>query len=108
MIARAIRRGDAEARLVAALTTDARAAGVTLTMGACRSCPWSSATFEGTQLQLDVHAGPESATRAWVAALADAELPMRGHVAMPPALDAAVAEGDGLRVTLTVLVLIDA
>ena len=107
MIAQAVRGLDAEARLARALERNARAEGVTATVRQCRSRPWSSATFEGVQVDLSVQAGPADAAMAWLAALAEAQLPMAGHVAMPPAIDAAAALDDGLLVALSVLVLID-
>lgn len=107
MIAQGLRGTDAEARLARALVANAGAAGVLVAIERSRSRPWSSATFEGVQLHVALHAAPVDATMAWLTALPDAELPMRGHVAMPPAIDSAAERDDGLVVELSVLVLID-
>jgi hypothetical protein len=107
MIADAVRGSDAQARLTRALTLHALAAGVSVTLEHCRSRPWSSATFEGVQLRMSLAATPLAPARRWLATLDEAELPMRGHVAMPPAIDAACPRGDVMAATLTVLVLVD-
>lgn len=107
MIVRHVRLDDAEARLRRALARHAIAAGVTVSVEHCRAQPWFSATFEGVQLHLSLVASPADPARHWLAGLEGAELPMRGHVAMPPALDAAAPRGDAMVATVTVLVLID-
>jgi hypothetical protein len=107
MIARAVRNDDAQARFERALTRHALAAGVLVVAERWRTRPWASATFEGVQLDLTLAASPAAPARQWLAALADADLPMRGHVAMPPAVNAAYLRGDEVVATLTVLVLID-
>lgn len=100
--------GDALARLTRALAASTAAAGCdTLHVVAGTSRPWASATFVGERHRLTLTLAPIDAARRWLAALADAELPMRGHVAMPPATDA-VAERDGtLAIDLSVLTLHD-
>jgi hypothetical protein len=103
----AIRGGDAQARLARALVANAQAAGCTLTVEAAQAKPWASATYVGDQQSLVVHATPAAAARRWLAALADADLPIRGHVAMPPAMDGVEDTDDGVRVRLTVLTLRD-
>ena len=103
-----VRGGDALARLVRALSASATAAGCeTPCFVAGTSRPWASATFVGEHHRLTLTLAPPPAARRWLAALADAELAMHGHVAMPPAIDA-VAEADGtLSVDLSVLTLRD-
>jgi len=107
VILQPVRGADAEARLARALIADALVSGVGVTIDTCRSQPWFSATFEGVQLKLTLTATPAAAARTWLAGLGDAELPMRGHVAMPPAVDAAVPCGNAMTAELSVLVLID-
>ena len=107
MIAQSVRGDDAQARLTRALAGHALGAGVTVTVEQCRSRPWASATFEGVQLHLTLVASPVDPARRWLAALDEAELAMRGHVAMPPAVDAAWTRGEEMVATVTVLVLID-
>lgn len=102
-----VRGSDALARLIRALAQDAAVAGCTATIAADGSRPWASATFVGERHRLTLTLTPVVAARRWLDALAEAELPMRGHVAMPPAIDA-VAERDGaLHVDLSVLTLHD-
>ena len=107
MILRPVKGADAEARLARALTADALAKGASVSIERCRSQPWFSATFEGVQLRLTLTASPAAAARVWLAELGEAELPMRGHVAMPPAVDSAIPCGDVMTAELSVLVLID-
>ena len=107
MIARAVRNDDAQARLERALARHANAAGITVAVEQCRARAWASATFEGVQLDLTLAASPADAARHWLAALAEVDLPMRGHVAMPPAIDAVYPRGEDMVATLTLLVLID-
>ena len=107
MIARAVRNDDAQARLEQALARHALSAGVAVTVERWQSRPWASATFEGVQFDLTLAASPPDAARQWLATLAEVDLPMRGHVAMPPALDAVHLRGEEMVATLTLLVLID-
>lgn len=107
MRAERVRGRDVERRLCAALAANAAAAGCTLAVEQCRGRPWSSATFVGEQLALVMLLDPADAAAAWLAALAEADLPVRGHVAMPPAVDRVEPAGIGLRVRATVLVLSD-
>jgi hypothetical protein len=103
-----LRAGDAHAHLVRALAADAAAAGCTLAVERAASRPWASATFTGEQQRLSLALVPPAAARRWLDAIGEAELPMRGHVAMPPSVDA-VEERDGsLLATLSVLTLDDA
>ena len=107
MIAEQLRGRDVAARLVRALTRHAAQAGVSLCVEERHARPWASATFGGVQLHLLLHAAPAPAARVWLDGLAEAELPMRGHVAMPPAMDDVRGQGDGLIAEATVLVLVD-
>jgi hypothetical protein len=107
MIAQAVRGRDAEARLIRALTRHAAGAGVTLCVETRHTRPWCSATYEGVQLHLTLSAAPAPVARVWLGGLAEAELPMRDHVAMPPALDSIREEGDCLVAEAAMLVLVD-
>lgn len=100
-------RADAEARLIRALTESAAAVGCTLTVEGCTSRPWASATFVGEQFSLGIALAPADTACAWLDALPEVELPMRGHVAMPPAVDWIGEKDNRLDVALTVLVLAD-
>lgn len=101
-----LRPSDAQAHLVRALAADAAASGCTLTVEHAAAWPWASATFVGEQQRLALALVPPAAARRWLDGVADAELPMRGHVAMPPAVDAAEERDDGsVAATLSVLTL---
>jgi len=108
MMAQALRGEDAEARLTRALKRHAAVDGVALSVERCRLRPWSSATFEGAQLALTLALVPAGTARDWLEALPEADLPMRGHVAMPPAVDEVAEREEGVVAEVTVLVLIDA
>ena len=102
------RGGDAQAHLVRALATDAAAAGCTLAVERASSRPWASATFTGEQQCLSLALVPPAAARRWLDGLGDADLPMRGHVAMPPAVDGVEDRDGSLAATVSVLTLTDA
>lgn len=73
------RRGNAATRLERTLVKHAAATGVGLTIDRIASTAWASATFVGARHRLDlVVAG--AAAREWLAGLAEADLPMPGHL----------------------------
>lgn len=101
-------RGDhAVLRFGHALQASAGAAGCTLSVGETRSRPWSSATYAGEQVTLAASVAPADAAKLWLDGLAEAELPMRGHVAMPPAVETVSEAGEAFAVRLTALILLD-
>ena len=106
MIALPIRGRDAEAQFARALVTAARASGLEPVLAELRSRPWASATFVGTRVSLVMVAPRSPALHGWVAALAEAELPMPGHLLASLAVDG-IGEGeDGtVRIALTALVI---
>lgn len=65
---------DAAALLARALRASAGATGVAAEVVDACSTPWSSATFTGERVALTLRAGDA----AWLAALSEADLPMRG------------------------------
>ena len=70
---------DAATLLERRLRIAAEAAGVAVTVGEADWTPWASATFVGARHRLTV-SGSGIAFDAWVAGLAEAELPLRGHL----------------------------
>ena len=102
-----IRGGDAQARLARALRADARREGCDLEIEAQSAHPWASATYVGDQQRVKVRLCPEPEARRWIATLGEADLPMRGHIAMPPAVDRIEEENGELIVHLAVLTLHD-
>lgn len=104
-----LRASDAQAHLIRALAADAARAGCTLAVEQATSRPWASATFVGEQQRLAIALVPVAAARRWLDTIEEAELTMRGHVAMPPAVDAAEERDDGsVAATLSVLTLHEA
>ena len=103
-----IRADDAHAHLVRALAAEAAAAGCTLAVEQASSRPWASATFTGEQQRLALALVPPAAARRWLDAIGEAELSMRGHVAMPPAVDGIEDRDGSVIATLSVLTLHEA
>lgn len=89
---------DAATLLERRLRIAAEAAGVAATVGESDWTRWASATFVGARHRVPI-AGSGVAFDAWVAALADAELPLRGHLVA----DVAVVARSGDRVVVEVL-----
>ncbi len=69
---------DPEKGTIRALTRQAKGEGVTLTATVIARRRWASALFEGVRLTIETTA-PERNFDAWLAALPEAELPLRGH-----------------------------
>lgn len=90
------------ARLIRTLQRHADASGIALAAVDVAEHPWASATFDGTRVTLWCTLSGR-ATGAWLAALPDAELAVRGAFVA----DLAVAQAQGEAVLLSVL-LIDA
>ena len=73
-------------RLARALRTSATAAGLDALILSTTERPWASATYVGARHRLVIGLPASHARHRWLAALAEADLPMRGHIALPPAL----------------------
>ncbi|HWK36525.1 hypothetical protein [Sphingomonas sp.] len=71
---------DAATLLERALIADAARAGVAIHITACDSTRWASATFSGARHVLTLVLDGGDAGRAWLAALPETDLPMRGHL----------------------------
>ena len=72
--------------LARALIASSIAAGCDATVTAQDSRPWASATYIGARHVVTL-SSPACVTRyRWLAALTDIELPVRGHIALPPAI----------------------
>lgn len=89
---------DAATLLERRLRIAAEAAGVAVTVGEADWTRWASATFVGARHRLTV-SGSGIAFDTWVAGLAEAELPLRGHLVA----DVAVVARTGADVVLEVL-----
>lgn len=85
---------DAATLLRRALERSAHAAGCETETRASEATRWASATFTGAQHHLHLEARDDAALAEWLAALPEAELPLRGHLVADLVI-AAVARGDG-------------
>ena len=103
-----LRGPDVATRLLRALHAGAAASGTAFEVTETVSRPWASATFSGEQHHLVIQADPIPGFRSWLAALPDAELPLRGHILADLAIDMVEQVGLRLRVTIAALTLIDA
>ena len=71
---------DAATLLERALINDAARAGLPVQVTEAQSTRWASATFSGARHVLTVTIGDGDAGGHWLAALPEAELPLRGHL----------------------------
>ena len=95
-----IPRSDGQARLHRALAASAACHGLTVHPVTVHERPWSSATFTGWRLTLDVAiAGGDPGD--WLAALPEEDLPVPGRLVA----DLVVTHAAGARATLAVLLL---
>ena len=74
-------RGPDAGTLVArAIERDARRAGCVVTLSLRESSRWASATFIGARHHLALDGPDDTAFAHWLARLAEADLPIRGHL----------------------------
>ena len=73
-----IHQPDPQQRLLRALAADADGWGVTIRMTAASERPWSSATFVGCRLTIDLAIAGDA--RGWLTALPEADLPLPGRI----------------------------
>ena len=74
------RDGDMAMLLMRAIDADARRAGCAVTLARATSTRWSSATFAGARHELAIEGVDSPALDAWLAALPEAELPVRAQL----------------------------
>lgn len=88
-------------RLARALRQSAATAGLDALVLSANERPWASATYTGAhhQIVLGIPAGP--CRHRWLAGLAEVDLPMRGQIALPPA----ILTADDERVMLEIVTL---
>lgn len=75
-----ISRRGIGARLERALLASAAHAGCAITIAAIDGVPWSSATFTGARHLVAIEGPAGPAMLGWIAALPEADLPVRGHL----------------------------
>jgi len=73
-----------------------------------RTRDWSSVMFTGTRHELDFTVARTDAACAAAAAIAEADLPMRGHFAADVVLMSAETDGDRLRLRIEALTIEEA
>ncbi|MGN5374743.1 hypothetical protein [Sphingomonas hankookensis] len=96
-------RGPDAATLVERrLRIAAEAAGVTVALAASDPTPWASATFNGARHRLRV-TGDGAAFEHWIAALPEADLPLRGHLVADLQVVARTVAPDGIAFDLEIL-----
>lgn len=99
-----MRRGpDAATLLMRALTASADRAGCPVEIQATEWTRWASATFTGARHTLKLSAPPSPALTAWIAALPEAEIALRGHLVADLSVVAARHAGDAITVELEIL-----
>ena len=83
---KSVRLADPATPLARALVAAATAAGCDATVTAIATRSWASATYVGAhhEVALAIRACVER--YRWLASLAQADLPVRGHVALPPTI----------------------
>lgn len=71
---------NASARLVRALVDAAARAGARVEISSATTSDWASVTLTGARHRLTLDATPSPALDAWLATLAECDLPVPGHV----------------------------
>ena len=71
---------DAGTALRRAVERDARRAGCVVAIAATEATHWASATFVGARHRLTLDGADGSILDAWLDALPEADLPIRGHL----------------------------
>lgn len=69
---------DAGTLLTRAIAADARRAGCAITVASADWTRWASATFSGARHEIVLNASASAALDAWLAALPEADLSLRG------------------------------
>lgn len=98
---------DAATLLARALEQSARRAGPTIVIRHADWRRWASATFTGARHELTVELSGGDAAGGWLDGLADAELPIRGHLVADAVVRRRHGEGELLVATLEILTVED-
>lgn len=94
---------DAATLLGRALTRSAAAAECAVTLVSADWSRWASATFTGARHSVSLSAPPSPALIAWIAALPEAELVLRGHLVADLSIVAARHAGADIMIELEIL-----
>ncbi|VXC42458.1 hypothetical protein [Sphingomonas sp. AX6] len=98
---------DAATLLVRALNRAASSAGLTLAVRSSDWQRWASATFAGARHELLLELPDIEAAARWLAALPEADIPIRGHLVADAIVLRTHGEGDMLVVAIEVLTVED-
>lgn len=98
---------DAATLLDRALRADAARAGLALDIAEAVATRWASATFTGVRHALTLTIDTADAADAWLAALPDADLPLRGHLVADAAVMRSERSGRQIRAAIEVLTVED-
>jgi hypothetical protein len=97
-------RGPDACTLIArALVAGAAATGCVVTIPACDTRRWASATFAGAQHLLKLAACASPGLDAWIAALPEAEFALRGHLVADLLVTRVTRDGQAVSVELEIL-----
>lgn len=94
---------DVTSLLERRLLLAAQVGGHGITIDAIESTPWASATFNGARHRVGLGGRATAELEAWLRALPEAELPLRGHLVADLALLSSETDGDRLRAEIEVL-----
>lgn len=86
-----------------ALIRSAASAGVTLEVLAARARPWASVTFAGARHSLTVRVDPGEVGQGWLSGLAQADLPVAGHLVADAVVGARREVGGGIEAEIELL-----
>jgi hypothetical protein len=86
---------DAATLLVRSLEADSLRAGCPVRMTESGWTRWASATFSGARHELGLEAPASAALDAWLEALPEADLPLRGHL-VADIVVAGISRADGM------------
>jgi hypothetical protein len=95
--------GSAAELIERALLADAARWGVTFAVERARATAWASATFSGARHHLTVRGESAARAQGWLAALPEAELPVRGNLVADLAVLAQARDGDAWSAELELL-----
>lgn len=98
---------DAATLLARALDRSAQGAGLSLTIRNADWRRWASATFTGARHELTVELPDGDGAERWLAALSEAELPIRGHLVADAVVLRSHGEGELLVAALEILTVED-
>lgn len=103
MATKAARRRDIGARLERALIASAATRGCAIGVVEADWVHWASVTFTGARHRLTLDLEATSGGEAWLAALPELELPLRGHLVADLQVVALAARDGRLRAELEAL-----